>query len=139
MPSDTFSITQQHISSTTQCPRVETKYFLREMKFMGVVNVESCGNRDSHILCMDEPYVVKMTCGLLDFSWLILCWNLRHEILPKKLLRSFSLGVFPIFTQPLFSVRLVWLLLHLRWRDLWFETPRNTSASILEYSTISLH
>jgi len=69
---------------------------------MGVVNVESCGNRDSHILCMDEPYVVKTTCGLLVFSWLILCWNLRHEILPKELLRSFSLGVFPIFTKPLF-------------------------------------
>lgn len=34
---------------------------------MRVVNVESCGVMDSHILCMDEPYVVKTTCGLLDF------------------------------------------------------------------------
>lgn len=65
MSSDAFTIIQQHISSTTQCPRVETKYFLRERKFMRVVNVESCGDRDSHILYMDEPNVVKTTCGLL--------------------------------------------------------------------------
>lgn len=32
---------------------------------MRVVNVESCGDRDSHILYMDEPNVVKTTCGLL--------------------------------------------------------------------------
>lgn len=67
MSLDTHSIIQQNISSITQCPRVETKYFLGERKFMRVVNAESCGVMDSHILCMDEPYVVKTTCGLLDF------------------------------------------------------------------------
>lgn len=39
MSSDSFTIIQQHISSATQCPREETKYFLRERKFMRVVTV----------------------------------------------------------------------------------------------------
>lgn len=34
---------------------------------MRVVNAESCGVMDSHMLCMDEPNVVKTTCELLDF------------------------------------------------------------------------
>ncbi len=62
MSFDTHSIIQLHILSITLCQRVETKYLLRERTFMRLINAESCGVMDSHILCM-----VKTTCGLLDF------------------------------------------------------------------------
>jgi len=35
MPSDTFTIIQQHISSTTQCPNIEKKKFLEGKEIYG--------------------------------------------------------------------------------------------------------